>query len=399
MNKPLEGIRVLDLTHMLSGPYAAMMLTDMGTETIKIEPLKGESTRRWLENDPEYSIEGMSVYFLTLNRNKHSVAVDLKTTEGLEIFYDLVRQSDVVISNFNVGVCDRLKIDYETLKAINPRIITCCISGFGSDGPDNRRPSFDLVAQAASGMMSVTGTDKEHPVRTGTPIGDIGAGLFAATGILAAIVERTRSGVGQHVDISMLDCQISLLNYMVSMYGFSGRNPEPMGNAHSVHVPYNTYAVADGHIIIAVLTDEDWQRVKKVMQSEALDDPEFDTQPGRNENRVFIEKEINRIVGSKTAQFWLDKLEAGRVPSSRVNLLSQALADPQVLHRNMLIDLEHPCGESRKGPGNPIKMSRTCEESYSAAPVIGQDTGQVLGELLGIDADRIAELRSRGVIG
>lgn len=182
MNKALEGIRVLDLTHMLSGPFAAMMLADMGTETIKVEPLNGEGTRRWLENDPDFSIEGMSVYFLTLNRNKKSVAIDLKSAAGLEIFYDLVRHSDVVISNFAVGVSERLKVDYECLKGINPRIINCSISGFGSDGPDNQRPSFDLVAQAASGMMSVTGTDAEHPVRTGTPMGDIGAGMFAATG-------------------------------------------------------------------------------------------------------------------------------------------------------------------------------------------------------------------------
>ncbi len=398
-NKPLEGIRVLDLTHMLSGPYGAMMLADMGAETIKVEPLKGEGTRRWLENDPEFSIEGMSVYFLTLNRNKKSMALDLKAPGGLEVFYDLVRQSDVVISNFAVGVCDRLGIGYEKLKSINPRIITCCISGFGSDGPDNLRPSFDLVAQAASGMMSVTGTDAEHPVRTGTPMGDIGAGLFAATGILAALCERYRSGTGQHVDISMLDCQVSLLNYMVSMYGFSGVNPEPMGNAHSVHVPYNSYTVADGHIVIAVLTDRHWRRLAQVMQCAELDNPEFDTQPGRNANREFIEQKINQIVGANSAKFWLDKLARGRVPSGPVNLLGQALADPQVLHRNMVIDLKHPGGESRKGPGNPIKMSRTDEESFSAAPLVGQDTDAVLDTLLGYDTKQIAELRDRGVIG
>ncbi len=297
MSRPLEGIRVLDLTHMLSGPFATMVLADMGAETIKVEPLCGERTRRWLENDPEFSIDGMSVYFLTLNRNKKSVAIDLKSPDGLEVFYDLVRQCDVVISNFTIGVTQRLKIEYESLQSINPRIISCCISGFGSDGPDNLRPSFDLVAQGTSGMMSVTGTDAEHPVRTGTQMGDIGASLFAATGILAAVHERGRSGIGQHVDISMLDCQISLLNYLVSMYGFSGRNPELMGNAHSVHVPYNTYAASDGHIVIAVLTDKFWQRFKQVMNSEDLDKPDFDTQPGRNANREFIEEKINEIVG------------------------------------------------------------------------------------------------------
>ncbi len=383
---------------------AGLVLADMGAETIKVEPLCGERTRRWLENDPEFSIDGMSVYFLTLNRNKKSVAIDLKSPDGLEVFYDLVRQCDVVISNFTIGVTQRLKIEYESLQSINPRIISCCISGFGSDGPDNLRPSFDLIAQGTSGMMSVTGTDAEHPVRTGTQMGDIGASLFAATGILAAVHERGRSGIGQHVDISMLDCQISLLNYLVSMYGFSGRNPEPMGNAHSVHVPYNTYAASDGHIVIAVLTDKFWQRFKQVMNSEDLDKPDFDTQSGRNANREFIEEKINEIGGGgggggDTAQYWLDKLQKGHIPCSPVNLISQALADPQLLHRNMVVDLRHPGGESRKGPGNPIKMSRSHEERFEAAPVIGQDTDEVLASLLNYGPARIKELRSKGVIG
>ncbi len=398
MSRPLEGLRVLDLTHMLSGPFATMMLADMGAETIKIEPLKGEATRRWLENDPEFSIEGMGVYFLTLNRNKKSVAIDLKAPEGLAVFYDLVRQSDVVISNFKADVPGRLKIDYESLRSVNPGIINCCISGFGSDGPDHDRPSFDLVAQGTSGMMSVTGTDADHPVRTGTPMGDIGAGLFAANGILAAVYERSKSGVGQHVDISMLDCQVSLLNYLVSMYGFNGIDPKPMGNAHSVHVPYNTYRASDGHIVIAVLTDKHWQKLRIVLQCEDLDKPEFDSQAGRNANREFIERMINRVVGGNTAEFWLRKLRDGDVPAGPVNHLSQALADPQLLYRNMVIDLKHPSGESRKGPGNPIKMSRSGEEIYDPAPVIGQDTNAVLKSLLGYGPDQIDQLRCQGVI-
>jgi crotonobetainyl-CoA:carnitine CoA-transferase CaiB-like acyl-CoA transferase len=248
-------------------------------------------------------------------------------------------------------------------------------------------------------MMSVTGMDADHPVRTGTPIGDLGAGLFATTGILAALHERQSSGEGQHVDISMLDCQVSLLNYLVSMYGFTGIDPQPMGNAHSVHVPYNTYQASDGHIVIAVLTDQHWLRFRDAMECEALNHPDFETQPGRNANRVLIEQEINAITAARPAGFWLEKLKASRVPCSPVNLLSQALSDRQVLHRNMFIDLKHPGGDSRKGPGHPIKMSRTSEETFSPAPLIGQDTGEVLSGLLGYDSLKIEELRNKGVIG
>ena len=254
MNKTLGGIRVLDLTHMLSGPFAAMMLADLGAETIKVEPLQGEGTRRWCEHDPEYSIEGMGVYFLTLNRNKQSVALDLKSGPGLGVFHDLVRKSDVVISNFGPGVAERLKIDYPALSAINPRIVTCCITGYGADGPDFQRASFDLVAQATGGMMSVTGLGPEQPLRTGPPIADIGGGLYAAMGVLAALLERQRSGQGQHVDISMLDCQLSLLNYLVSMTGFTGRDPQPAAGRGANAVfeavllePAGAGATGDGH--------------------------------------------------------------------------------------------------------------------------------------------------------
>ena len=209
MSKALTGIRILDLTHMLSGPYGAMILADLGAETIKVEPLQGEGTRKLMADDPNRSVDGMGAYFITLNRNKKSVAIDLKNTKGLAVFYDLVRESDVVISNFSAGVPDRLKIDYESLCKINPAIITCTVTGYGSDGPSPNRPAFDQVAQATGGGMSITGTDANHPVRAGIPIGDLGGGMFAVMGIQSALLERYRSGKGQHVDISMLDCQIS----------------------------------------------------------------------------------------------------------------------------------------------------------------------------------------------
>lgn len=399
MNKTLEGIRVLDLTHMLSGPFAAMMLADLGAETIKVEPLQGEGTRRWCEHDPEYSIEDMGVYFLTLNRNKQSVALDLKSGPGLGVFHDLVRVSDVVISNFGPGVAERLKIDYPALSAINPRIVTCCITGYGADGPDFERASFDLVAQATGGMMSVTGLGPEHPLRTGPPIADIGGGLYAAMGVLAALLEREHSGQGQHVDISMLDCQLSLLNYLVSMTGFNGRDPQPMGNAHSVHVPYNSYRTADGFIVIAVLTDRFWQNLKRALECPELERPEFDTQPGRAAARDFIDATLNAVLAGNTRAHWLELLARFRVPTGPVNSISQAMADPQVLHRNMVVDLQHPNGESRKGPGNPIKLSRSGQEHFAPAPSLGQHTDETLATLLGYDARRIGELRVIGAIG
>lgn len=399
LNKPLTRIRVLDLTHMLSGPYGSMILADLGAETIKVEPLQGESTRKLLANDRKNSLDGMGAYYITLNRNKKSVALDLKHPEGLAVFHDLVREADVVISNFGVGVPERLKIDYATLKSINPRIITCTVTGFGTDGPKPGRPAFDQVAQATGGGMSITGSDPEHPVRSGIPIGDLGGGMFAVMGILAALLERERSGEGQNVDISMLDCQVSMLNYMATMYFLSGENPHPIGNSHFVHVPYNTFHTSDGFIVIAVITDNFWQNLKQVVNCPEFDDPKYDGQPGRWEDREMIEERLNEILGTNTSAWWLQQLEAKRIPCAPVNRFSQALADPQVRHRNMVVELKHPGGKSTHGPGNPIKLSRTNEDSFSAAPAIGQDTDHVLSGILGYDASRIAELKSRGAAG
>jgi crotonobetainyl-CoA:carnitine CoA-transferase CaiB-like acyl-CoA transferase len=399
VNKPLTRIRVLDLTHMLSGPYGSMILADLGAETIKIEPLQGESTRKLLANDRKNSLDGMGAYYITLNRNKKSVALDLKHPEGLAVFHDLVREADVVISNFGVGVPERLKIDYATLKSINPRIITCTVTGFGTDGPKPGRPAFDQVAQATGGGMSITGSDPEHPVRSGIPIGDLGGGMFAVMGILAALLEREQSGEGQNVDISMLDCQVSMLNYMATMYFLSGENPHPIGNSHFVHVPYNTFHTSDGFIVIAVITDNFWQNLKQVVNCPEFDDPKYDGQPGRWEDREMIEERLNEILGTNTSAWWLQQLEAKRIPCAPVNRFSQALADPQVRHRNMVVELKHPGGKSTQGPGNPIKLSRTNEESFSAAPAIGQDTDHVLSGILGYDASRIAELKNSGAAG
>ena len=384
---------------MLSGPYGAMILADLGAETIKIEPLQGEGTRKLLAKDPGNSLDGMGAYYITLNRNKKSVALNLKSQAGLEVFYDLVRHSDVVISNFGVGVPERLKIDYDNLKKINKKIISCTVTGFGSDGPNPKRPAFDQVAQATGGGMSITGTDPEHPVRSGIPIGDLGGGMFAVMGIQSALLERERSGLGQNVDISMLDCQISMLNYMATMYFLSGKDPYPIGNSHFVHVPYNTFTTSDGFIVIAVITDNFWENLKEVIECQEFENPKYDGQPGRWEDRELINRKLNETLKHKSSQYWLQKLEEKRIPCAPVNRFSQALDDPQIRFRNMVVKLKHPNGNFTHGPGNPIKLSRSDEESFSEAPTLGQHTNAVLFELLGYDESRLTSLREEGAVG
>ena len=399
MAKPLAGVRILDLTHMLSGPYGAMILADLGAETIKVEPLKGEGTRKLLATDPNNSLDGQGAYFITLNRNKQSVAVDLKSEEGLSVFYDLVRSADIVIENFSAGVAGKLKIDYDHLREVNPRIITCSISGFGSAGPNYQRPAFDQVVQALGGGMSITGQDASEPTRAGIPIGDLGGGMFGVMGVLAALYERERSGEGQHVDISMLDCQISMLNYMATMYFLSGEVPTPIGNSHFVHVPYNSYPTADGHIIIAVIFDGFWDNLLEVIDEPAFREEKYRTQPARLADKEFIDRRLGEILSTQPSDFWLKQLAEKRIPCARVNRFDEALSDEQVLSRNMVIDLHHPNGNSTRGPGNPIKLSRTDEESFSAAPLLGEHTDKVLDELLGYSPEQIGQLRELGAIG
>ncbi len=398
MSKPLQGLRVLDLTHMLSGPYGAMILADLGAETIKVEPLHGEGTRKLLASDPANSLEGQGAYFITLNRNKQSIALDLKSEEGRQVFYDLVREADVVIENFSAGVTAKLQIDYPRLAEVNPAIVVCSISGFGSSGPNFQRPAFDQVVQALGGGMSITGADPEHPTRAGIPIGDLGGGMFGVMGVLSALYERERSGRGQHVDISMLDCQISMLNYMATMFFLSGQDPHPIGNSHFVHVPYNSYTTSDGHIIIAVIFDSFWENLLEVIDYEPFRDEKYLTQPGRLEDKELIEDKLNEILSTETSDYWLQKLAERRIPCARVNRFSEALSDEQVLARNMVVDLKHPGGASTRGPGNPIKLSRTDEESFSPAPLLGQHTDAVLSDLLGYDEDAITALRGKGAI-
>ena len=397
--KALEGIRILDLTHMLSGPYAGMMLADLGAESIKVEPpVKGEGTRRLLEKDPKNSLNGFGAYFMTLNRNKKSVTLDLKSEEGVALFYELVKTADVVLSNFSAGVTERLKIDFAHLSEINPRIITCTVTGFGETGPGKDRTAFDMVAQAMGGGMSITGQPDSPPTRSGIPIGDIGGGLMAAIGVLSALQARHTTGRGQHVDISMVDAQISLLNYMATMYFMSGTIPDKLGNGHFVHVPYDTFQCSDGYIIIAVITDNFWEALMNVVDTPELNTEENKGQPGRWKNKVQINTRLNEIFITEAQDYWLEKLRAERIPCAPVNNLEQALSDPQTLARNMVIEVEHPLGGSAKMPGNPIKLSETHEETYSPPPTLGQHTEEIFTKLLGKSAEELNQLKEKGII-
>lgn len=398
MSKPLAGVKILDLTHMLSGPYGTMIMADLGAETIKVEPLHGEATRPLLANDPNNSIDGMGAYFITLNRNKRSIAIDLKSDEGRELFYKLVQEVDIVFDNFSVGVTQKLKIDHAHLSGINPRIITCSVTGFGETGPGSKRPAFDQVVQAYGGGMSITGTDKNHPIRAGIPIGDLGGGMFGVMGVLAALYQRQSTGVGQHVDISMLDAQISMLNYMATMYFLSDTDPFPIGNSHFVHVPYNTFQTSDGFIVIAVIFDSFWLNLLEVLDCDELRQEKYLCQPGRLADKKFIEGRINDIFKTNTSAHWLRELDAKRIPCAPVNSFSQALSDEQVLYRNMVVELAHPHGKTTRGPGNPVKLSGTSETVYTPAPLLGQDTDAVLSELLKFSQQDIAQLRTRKVI-
>lgn len=397
----LKDVLVLDLTHMLSGPYGSMLLSDLGARTIKIEPPgTGEGTRQLLAHNPDYSRQGMGAYFLTLNRGKESVCIDLKSEAGRAVFHDLVRHADVVIDNFSAGVPRRLGIDHEKLSAINPRIITCSVTGFGETGPNTDLPAFDQVVQGMGGGMSITGFPDSPPLRSGIPIGDLGGGVFGALGILAALVARGRTGVGQHVDISMLDVQISLLNYMATMHLMSGYVPGRIGNGHFVHVPYNAYRTRNGHIIIACMGDAFFARFRELLPLPELQDERYLQQPARFADKDRIDAAISRVLAEDDSEAWLAKLREARIPCAPVNDFAQALTDPQVLARGMVVEVPLPGGESVRMPGNPIKLSaEPAAPAFAAPPVLGQHTDAVFASLLSYSAERIAALRASGAIG
>lgn len=398
--KALSDVVMLDLTHMLSGPYGTLLLTDLGAQTIKIErPGKGEGTRPLLAKDPNNSLNGMGAYFLSLNRNKKSVCIDLRKDEGRALFYKLVEKADVVFDNFSAGVTGRLKIDHDHLSKINPRIITCTLTGFGETGPNKDRPAFDMVAQGMGGGMSITGSPDCAPMRAGIPIGDLGGGMFAAMGVLAALHARTMTGRGQHVDVSMLDSQISLLNYMATMYFLSGKNPEPLGNGHFVHVPYNAFKTKSRSIIIACVTDDFAIKLAEILGDKELMDEKYHTQQGRFPDRVWINDRVQEILTKETCEHWMELLTQARIPHAPVNDFEHALNDEQIRSRNMIVEVEHPDGGSVEMPGNPIKLSETHEDTFAPPPLVGQHTDEIFRDMLGLDDAELAKLRDGEIIG
>lgn len=397
--RALDALVVLDLTHMLSGPYGAMLLSDLGARTIKIEPPHGgEGTRRLLADSKDFSRQGMGAYFLTLNRGKESVCIDLKLDAGRAVFYDLVRKADVVFDNFSVGVTKRLGIDHETLAAINPRIVTCSITGFGETGPAPNRPAFDQVVQGMGGGMSITGYPDHDPVRSGIPIGDLGGGVFGAMGVLAAIAARNKSGSGQHIDISMLDAQISLLSYMATMYLMSGIVPDRIGNGHFVHVPYNTFKTQTGYIIIACIGDDFYRRFIDVIPRPELQKEEYLKQAGRYAERLLIERVVQEELSKNTTEYWLRTLSEARIPCAPVNNLDEALNEPQIRSRGMVVDIILQNGEVVQMPGNPIKLSAMDEQKYGPPPRLGEHTYQVISGFLNYSEEQIKKLSAIGAI-
>ena len=368
---------------MLAGPYTTMILADLGAEVVKIEqPKTGDITRNLLKDDPKYSLDGIGAYHLTLGRNKKSVELDLKSDQGLKLFKELVSVADVVVDNFSQGVTKRLGIDHENLKGVNPKIITCSISGFGDT--EVNRPAYDNLIQGYAGAMSITGTDKENPVKSGIPIADLGAGLYAVIGILSAIQSREKNDSGEHVDISMLDTQVSLLTYMATMHFLSGENPEPIGNQHMNHVPFNSYRTSDGFIQIGVVAEDFWPSLIEALNLKQLDTEENKLRIGRLKNRENIDQAVQEVFITNTTEHWLKILQEHRVPCGPINTLSETFQDADLLKRNMIIEVLQDSGASVKMPGNPVKISNHDEE-FKRSPKLGEHTSEIFKNWLDKD--------------
>jgi crotonobetainyl-CoA:carnitine CoA-transferase CaiB-like acyl-CoA transferase len=368
---------------MLAGPYTTMILADLGAEVVKIEqPKTGDITRNLLKDDPKYSLDGIGAYHLTLGRNKKSIELDLKSEQGLKLFKELVAVADVVVDNFSQGVTKRLGIDHQTLKKINSKIITCSISGFGDTKVN--RPAYDNLIQGYAGAMSITGMDKDNPVKSGIPIADLGAGLYAVIGILSAIQSREKNDSGEHVDISMLDTQVSLLTYMATMHFLSGENPEPIGNQHMNHVPFNSYRTSDGFIQIGVVAEDFWPSLIEALDVRKLDTEENKVRIGRLKNRELIDQTVQEVFITNTTEHWLKILQEHRVPCGPINTLSETFQDADLLKRNMIVEVLQDSGASVKMPGNPVKISNHDEE-FRRSPKLGEHTSEIFKNWLDKD--------------
>ena len=390
---PLDGILVLDLTRVLSGPYCTMLLADMGARVLKIEqPKKGDDTRAW---GPPF-LEGESAYFLSINRNKESVTLDFKHPDGRAVLDRLIARADVLVENFRPGTLRKLGLDYQSLAPRHPRLVYCSVSGFGQTGPRAREPGYDAVMQGEGGLMSITGSADGPPYRLGVAIADIVSGMFAAYGVAMALLARERSGKGQEVDVAMLDAVAALLTYQAGNFFASGSVPTRLGNRHPSIVPYETFAASDGDFVLAVGNDDQWRRFCAV--AGLADDPRFAT----NRQRVTTYDDLRPLVAdrlrAKPRQYWIEKLTAAGVPCGSVRNLQELFDDPQLEAREMIARVEHATIGQLRTLGVNVKLSDTPGGVRTAPPTLGQHTDAVLREDAGLSADDVSTFRRNGVI-
>ncbi|MDB5968739.1 MAG: CoA transferase [Hydrocarboniphaga sp.] len=407
MNHSLSHVTVLDLSRILAGPWAGQLLADLGADVIKVErPGMGDDTRSW---GPPF-LRGTAgedsadaAYFLCANRNKKSVTVDITTSEGQSIVRDLARDVDVVLENFKVDGLKAYGLDYESLKAINPRLVYCSITGFGQTGPYASRPGYDFLIQAMAGLMSITGREAGQagagPQKSGVAVTDLLTGLYATIGILAALTHRERTGVGQHIDVALMDVQVACLANQAMNYLVGGKVPQRLGNAHPNVVPYQDFPTADGFMIIAVGNDTQFNRLcAELGLADLATDPRFTTNQQRVANRIALVDRLCTVTRTRSTAHWLAALESAGVPCGPINAIDAVFADPQVRARDMQIELPHPVAGKVSLVANPLRFSETPVAYRSAPPLLGEHTREVLAERLALSASRIDELAAKGII-
>jgi crotonobetainyl-CoA:carnitine CoA-transferase CaiB-like acyl-CoA transferase len=404
MKKSLENIRVLDLSRVLAGPYCTQMLGDLGAEIIKIEkPGSGDDTRTWgppFLKDKGGNDTSESAYYLSINRNKKSVAVDIRTKEGQEIIHQLLENSDVLIENFKAGGLKKYGLSYDDLKKKYPKLVYCSITGFGQDGPLAEEPGYDLMAQAMAGLMASTGEPDGAPMKVGVALSDIITGLHAAIGILAALHAREETDEGQMVDVALADCTLASLTNLAQYYLTSGKPAPRQGNAHSTIVPYQAFETKDGHIVVAVGNNEQFARFCKILgHEEWAKDERFAKNTARVVNRKILVPMIEAEMKKKNSAVWIEDMRGADVPAGPVNRIDEVFAMDQIQHRGMEISMDHEAApEAIKLVGSPLKLSKTPVSYAFAPPVLGQDTQEVLEKMLNLSADKLAGLEKTGVI-
>lgn len=396
LSAALDDVMVLDLSRVLAGPYCTMMLADLGADVVKVEvPGRGDDTRQW---GPPFT-GGESAYYLSTNRGKKSITVDLKAQKGREIVRELARRADVVVENFRFGTMDEWGLGYDALSTMNPYLIYCAITGYGQTGPYSQRPGYDFIIQAQGGIMSITGPEEGPPMKVGVAIVDITAGLYAAVAILGALHERVRSGKGQYIDISLLDAQVAWLANVGSNYLVSGERPKRYGNAHPNIVPYESFRAQDAWLAVGVGNDRQWQHLCSVAGWDDLaEDPRFRTNPLRVRNREALVGILNERFLKRTASEWVETLLEAGIPCAPINAVDEVFSDPQVLARDMLLEFPHPTAGSVRLAGSPLKLSRTPTRPKAPPPLLGQHTEEILKSYLGYDSATVFNLRSEGVI-